>query len=203
VKVVSRRRWPALLVLLGTCTGLGLAVDLLLRADASDLAGSPALVRSSAVSVPHGGGAAPVDASPSPSGRGTLLSRADSPGQVRAVVRFCATATFTDGPALRQVALGTADPLCAGNAMRALGRLRRVADDPDLLRLLHDPRPRVRDETILALGESGRPEALAALVPFLRHAEGKVRLLASGSIARLRRAATEASAPREPRLRSR
>jgi hypothetical protein len=83
---------------------------------------------------------------------------------------------------LREAALLAGDPRCAGDAIRALGRLRAVADDAELLRLIDDPRPNVRDQVILALGESGRPDAIDVLVPFLHAADPKARILATQAV---------------------
>jgi hypothetical protein len=163
----------------------GLAAGLLLHADPGDLAEHP-----SGPIDAHAARSAPEEAVVAPEHRGALLARAESPEQVRSMVAFCDHATAADRQALRRVALEAEDPLCAGNAIRALGRLQRLADDPDLVRLLHDPRPRVRDETILALGESERSSSIEALSPLLRDPEPKVRVLAARSIARIRQSGT-------------
>jgi HEAT repeat protein len=112
----------------------------------------------------------------------TLVYDADSPAGIEALARFCDTAGAEDGPALRRVALAERDPVCAGNAIRALGRLRAVAGDVDLLRLLHDGRENVRDQVIVALGQSGRAETIDVLEPFLRAPDAKTRILAGQAV---------------------
>ena len=110
--------------------------------------------------------------------RGRLLLEAKTPDDVRAIVTFCRQAGHSDAPALRKVALTAEDPLAVGNAMRALGRLRRVARDAELVALLGDERSRVRHETVLALGASGDPSAVGALEPLLGDKDAPTRLLA-------------------------
>jgi len=86
---------------------------------------------------------------------------------VRELVRFCRAATSEHVPELRSVALSSGDPLVAGNALRALGRLHAVARDPELIALVDDERPRVRQELVFALGESGYEPAVGDLLPLL------------------------------------
>ncbi|MEW6744023.1 MAG: HEAT repeat domain-containing protein [Planctomycetota bacterium] len=81
----------------------------------------------------------------------------------RAVVRFTESADHGDRDTLRRMALGSENPLVAGNAVRALGRLQAVVSDGALLALIEDPRPRVRQEVVRALGASGDRSA----VPYL------------------------------------
>jgi hypothetical protein len=92
---------------------------------------------------------------------------AQTPAQVRAVVRFCREAVVADAAGLRSVALSSPDPLVAGNALRALGRLGAVARDSELVALVRDPRPRVRQEVVLALGASGYTPVVEDLAPLL------------------------------------
>lgn len=86
---------------------------------------------------------------------------------------------------LRRVALGSSDPLVAGNAVRALGRLGAVAGEVDLLRLLSDRRPRVRQEIVMALGASGDPRVLDDLAPMLVAEDPSIRTLAIQAIGRI------------------
>jgi hypothetical protein len=115
----------------------------------------------------------------SPPGHGALGFVSGNP---RTKAEFRHAAAIGDEPALRRLALTAEDPVCAGNAVRALGRLRAVAGDPDLVGLLDDPRPNVRDQLILALGSSGRPEAIELLEPLLRASDRKVRILATQAV---------------------
>jgi len=116
---------------------------------------------------------------------GALVAAPRDQGDARAMVEFCDTATAADVPALREVALTARDPLAAGNAVRALGRLRAVSKDADLVKLLDDPRERVRDETILALGESRDASALGRLEQLVRSVDPHVRVLAIRAVGRV------------------
>ena len=120
-----------------------------------------------------------------PARRGALIAAPSTQSEVRAMVDFCDTATSSDREALRETALHAESPLAAGNAIRALGRLHAVVRDPELVALLRDRRERVRDETVLALGESRNAEAVELLEPFVRDADRRVRLLALRAIGRV------------------
>ena len=117
--------------------------------------------------------------------RGALVAAPRDRREVGEMVEFCDTAFAGDVPALRETALTAESPLAAGNAIRALGRLHAVARDADLVRLLADRRERVRDETILALGESRDAAAIALLEPFVRADDEHVRLLAVRAVGRI------------------
>ena len=116
---------------------------------------------------------------------GALVADPQSAQDVRWLVEFCDTATSADVAALRDVALNARNPLAAGNAVRALGRLHAMAKDRELLKLLDDSRDRVRDETILALGESRDSSTLVLLDPLLRSADAHVRALAARAVGRV------------------
>ena len=140
--------------------------------------------------------------------RGALVREPTTQAEARATVRFCDRASAHHADALRETALRAGDPLAAANAVRALGRLRLVAQDREFLDLLGDPRPRVRHETILALGESRSEAAVPFLAPLLRGGDAKARTLAIHALgrvggadarARLREVIAEQSASREDR----
>jgi len=114
--------------------------------------------------------------------RGRLLTEAKTPEDVRAMVTFCRQAGYSDVRALKKVALTAKDPLAVGNAIRALGRLRKVAQDAKLVGLLEDERTRVRHETVLALGESGDRSAVGHLKPLLVDKDATTRMLAVRAI---------------------
>jgi hypothetical protein len=116
---------------------------------------------------------------------GALVADPQDQKEVRAMVEFCDTATSSDVPALREVALTAKNALAAGNAVRALGCLHAVTKDAELVKLLDDPRQRVRDETILALGESRDPSALAWLEPLVRSDDPHLRVLAIHAVGRV------------------
>lgn len=105
----------------------------------------------------------------------TLAARA----QMRDYVGACRAATHDDAAQLRQIALTHPDPLVAGNAIAALARLDRVAGDRELLALMADARPRVRQELLWALGqdEAGRAQ-LAVTLESTATPERRIALLA-------------------------
>lgn len=113
---------------------------------------------------------------------------AATPADVRAVRRFCRDADTSDLVQLRSMALA-ADPLVAGNAIAALGRLRAVIEDAQLVELLHDPRQRIRQAVVVALGDSGDPRAVAMLVPALDDRSPELRPLVIRALGRLGAAA--------------
>jgi hypothetical protein len=117
--------------------------------------------------------------------RGLLLRYVTTPQEMRAVVTFCRHAKPADASRLRKVALASTDPLVAGNAIRALGRLKMVAGDESILTLLADERPRVRQEVIVALGKSGWRGSVQRLAPLVRDSDQAVRLLAIQAIREL------------------
>ena len=110
--------------------------------------------------------------------RAQFLATNERREDVEAMVKFCQQAGHHDVPALKNIALTAQDPLAAGNAIGALGRLLSVAHDPELVALVSDGRDRVRKETILALGKSGDPLAIPLLEPLLADEDPAVRMLA-------------------------
>lgn len=122
-----------------------------------------------------------------PAGPGDFPTLAPStPEEVRAIVRYCEEAGPERVAELRWVALEAEHPLVAGNAVRALGRLRAVAGDAALVELIADPRPRLRQETVLALGRSGDPAAVDVLAPLLEGEGADLRTLAIQALGELR-----------------
>ncbi len=105
--------------------------------------------------------------------------------EVRDVVLGARRATDADRDSLRRIALDSTDPLVAGNAVRALGRLRAVGDDPELSSLLQDARPRVREEMVVAIGASDDSGAVELLLPLLLEPDGNLRALAMDALGRL------------------
>ncbi len=101
-----------------------------------------------------------------------------SQSEVRAVVAAASRATSADAEALRTAALTAIDPTVAGRALRALGRLGLVAGDAELGALLDDPRPRVRQELVHALAQSGDPRAEALLQRARASSDATLRQLA-------------------------
>lgn len=108
------------------------------------------------------------------------------PAAVAALVAACNTATASDLAHLRQLAMSP-DPLVAGNAIRALGRIGAVHTDRQLLQRLHDPQPRVRHELIAALGGCGdAAAAVPYLEPLLRGDDEQARMLSISALVQLR-----------------
>lgn len=112
-----------------------------------------------------------AEASASAAGSGEMSAKfpimsATNPEEVRAVLRLTRGATAGDRPALLDAALNAEDPLVAGNAVKALGRLKAFASDPVLLALTTDPRLRVRQDAVIACGLDGGAEA----IPYLEEA---------------------------------
>lgn len=87
--------------------------------------------------------------------------------EAREVVVYCDDAQAVDIPNLRAVALAATDPLVAGNAVQALGRLGAFANDEELVPLTLDSRSRVRQESIVALGLSQDVSAVVTLESLL------------------------------------
>lgn len=114
-----------------------------------------------------------------------MLMEATTPEELRQVVSLARNASAADLPALREMALSSPDPLVAGNAIRALGRLGAVGDDPRIIELFDDPRPRVRQEMVLALGESGDRSLEHLLIPLLDDTEANLRHLAIRALGQL------------------
>lgn len=111
--------------------------------------------------------------------------RATNPAEVRRVVKFCRKAGPESLASLRDAALRSPDPLVAGNALRALGRLGAVIDDPELVRLIEDPRQRLRQEAVLALGRSRSQAAVQHLAPLLEWDDPVLRPLVLQALASL------------------
>jgi HEAT repeat protein len=103
---------------------------------------------------------------------------ATTPAEVRTVVLECRAAGPDDVEWLRDVALRSPDPLVAGNALRALGGIVSIAGDEELTALLVDPRLRLRQEAVIALGRSRDPAALPLLEEVLERGEPETAPLA-------------------------
>ena len=108
-----------------------------------------------------------------------------TPEDVRELVHFCREATSEHVLELRSVALSSDDPLVVGNALRALGRLHAVAKDPELIALVGDERPRVRQEVVVALGNSGYPPVVGDLLPLLDRGDAALRPLVLDALGRV------------------
>jgi HEAT repeat protein len=72
-----------------------------------------------------------------------------------------------------------------GNSIRALGRLGAVLRDDELLAMLTDERPRVRQELVRALGESKDPRAVPHLAEFIEGEDPTLRTLAIQSLGKI------------------
>jgi HEAT repeat protein len=116
---------------------------------------------------------------------GFPLMEVNSPADVRLVLRYTQNATLEQAAELRRAALESKDPLVAGNALLALGRLRAVAGDDELTALLDDPRQRVRQDAVKALGLSGDQAQVATLAPLLSTADASLRPLVIQALGQL------------------
>jgi HEAT repeat protein len=128
-------------------------------------------------------GAAAPAASP-----GRPLLEARTPAEVRSVVRYSSAAGEGSVAELRKMAEAD-DPLVAGNAVRALGRLGASPADGTMEDLLRDARPRVRQEAVVALGLARDERAVAVLERVLEEGEpdlGPLAIQALGQIGGLR-----------------
>ncbi len=101
-----------------------------------------------------------------------------SQAEVRSAVFAARAATRTDAARLRETALRATDPTVAGLAIRALGRLGLCVDDGALFALFDDPRPRVRQELVHALAQSGDPRAELVLRKARESSDPTLRALA-------------------------
>lgn len=127
--------------------------------------------------IAHGGGAPASSADRTAVGRPQRLpDRAASAAEVRAVKRWTDHAERSNADELLAAALSAEDPLVVGNAIRALARLGRC-DDERLLGFIDDRRPRVRQELVLALGETRLLGSVALLVGRYEHADDSIRPL--------------------------
>jgi HEAT repeat protein len=111
--------------------------------------------------------------------------RVTTPTEVREVLRSTRQATAQDRPALVEAALRAEDPLVAGNAARALGRLRSFSSDPDLLDLTSDPRLRVRQDAVIACGLDGGDAAIPCLEQVLVSGDASLRPLALDALGKI------------------
>ena len=114
-----------------------------------------------------------------------LPLKATTPEEVRQVVHFCRAATPTNAATLRRMALKSEDPLVAGNAIQALGRMKEAGNGVDFTALLRDPRPRIRQEAVVALGERGDAKAVPVLAGVLRGTDQDLRLLAIQALGKI------------------
>lgn len=122
-------------------------------------------------------------AAAAPAGTAALAEPVDQSG-LHAFVAACAAADGAAIPRLQELA-ASPDAAVAGNAIRALGRLKAADRVPGLAALLADGRPRVRHEAIAALGNSGNPDSARLLEPMLYGEDGQGRMLAIQSLVQL------------------
>lgn len=101
------------------------------------------------------------------------------------ILRQIANATAADLGVLRELALGAADPVVVLAALAAMGRLGALARDDQVAVLLHDPRPRVRQEYVRSLGLATEPLAVARLHRIATAPDAELRPLALQSLGRI------------------
>lgn len=107
------------------------------------------------------------------------------PAAVRALRAELRAAGVEDASRPEVLARHAADPLVAGNALRAMGRLGMATADRALGELVDDARPRVRQEAIVACGESGDRRHVPRLLQVLHGADEVERALAIRALGRL------------------
>ena len=137
------------------------------------------------VATPPGPDRPPVDlvAVDALSSSGIVMNPSND-AEARAVVEFARGAGFGDASALR--AMARADhTLVASNGVRALGRLGLLTSTSDEAELLEDPRPRVRQEVVRGLGQSGDERAVPQLVALLEASDSVTRDLAIQALGKL------------------
>jgi len=111
--------------------------------------------------------------------------RVTTPEEVREVLRITGESTLEDRSALMDAALQSEDPLVAGNAVLALGRLQAFSSESALLALVSDPRLRVRQDAVKACGLDSSDSALSHLEGVLEEGDPSVRPLALQSLGRI------------------
>ncbi len=130
--------------------------------------------------------AAPVaPPEPSPLTLEGELVQVTTPAEVRSFVAFARTAGHGEVVHLRLLALESDNALVVGNSIRELGRLGAVLRDGELLAMLTDERPRVRQELVRALGESKDPRAVPHLAEFIEGEDPTLRTLAIQSLGKI------------------
>ncbi len=112
-------------------------------------------------------------------------SVATTPAEVREVYHYARNAEPENIATLRHLALRSADPLVAGNAIGALGRLGGISDDDEVVALAEDSRPRVRHEAVRALGVGGDREVVGRLVELADNDDATTAALAIEALGRL------------------
>ncbi len=184
---------PALFVAAVAAAGLGLFASSGFRSDRTEAAQaasvSPAATSRPSAFTLQGEGAEVVASgarAPDAAASAGLVAEATTPEDVRDVLRFTRAATTNDQDALRHAALSSADPLVAGNALKALGRLKLISKDEALLALTSDPRQRVRQDAVTACGLDGGAPALARLEQALATGDASIRPLVLRSLGLIR-----------------
>ena len=105
-----------------------------------------------------------------------------TPAEVREVITYARGAGPAQIDTLRKMALESKDPIVVGNALRALGRLHSIANDAELLALVDDERPRVREEAVRALGLSNDDSVVPVLADVLKEDDRDLRVLCIRSL---------------------
>lgn len=186
-------RTPAIIVAVIVSAGLaalgssgfrGARAEAVVAASAAPAAPSPARAHT----LRRDGAEQAMSGVPTPDTRpsAVLVAQATSPQEVRDVLRFTREASKNDRQTLRRAALESADPLVAGNALKALGRLKLLSSDDALLALTADPRQRVRQDAVTACGLDGGAPALVRLEQALATGDATIRPLVLRSLGLIR-----------------
>jgi len=108
---------------------------------------------------------------------GLAGTKVTTPAEVREVLQATRSAKTADRGELVDAALRATDPLVAGNAALALGRLRAFHGDDELLALVSDSRERVRQDAVRACGLDGDASSLPTLERALEQGDATLRPL--------------------------
>lgn len=112
-------------------------------------------------------------------------SEPQAPREVHHVIQYCREADQSTVPELRRLARTSRNALVVGNAVRALGRLRALTGDDELMELLDDARPRVRQEMVRALGRSSDRSLVPRLAKIVEEGDRELSPLATQALGRL------------------
>ncbi|HEX6813532.1 MAG TPA: HEAT repeat domain-containing protein [Planctomycetota bacterium] len=115
---------------------------------------------------------------------GAFVAEPQSMADVHRLREQTAAATADALPDLRTLALTARDPIAVGCALEALARLGALPGDQQVAALAHDPRPRVRQQFALALGQCGEA-AVPRLLAMGNGDDAAVRSLAILALGRI------------------
>jgi HEAT repeat protein len=137
-----------------------------------------------APAAPTSASAAPV-ASAVPSGDPFPTLAPETPEQLQEVATYTRQAGPDDVAELQRATRESESAVVVGESLIALSRLQALTIDDEFKEFLKDPRPRVRNDAIVALGMSGDPHAIEILTGLLDPEQPQVRAVALGALRRI------------------